>query len=160
MFPQKPGPETPAVGRLHNLPKEFGKCSCNSLYGFIVWVVQDRVIEVTDQVKYALLLRARNRIVGRIEIRHQTARESLQGALCEIPFAGLGIEVDDFTPSSKNPHVGCGAVQFDSCFISVNTVSSYHSRRYVLARFPIVFSPACLEPTHDDFVHSEPEQPI
>src|SRR5437588_12246787 len=103
MFPQKPALETPAVGRLQNLPKEFTKSSCNSLYGFIVWVVQNRVIEVTDQAADALLLRARNRVVGRVEIRHQTAGESLHTALHEAPFAGLGMDVTHSPPCRKNP---------------------------------------------------------
>src|SRR5436853_246483 len=160
MFPQKPALETPAVGRLQNLPKEFAKCSCNSLYGFIVWVVQNRVIEVTDQVEDALLLRARNRVVGRVEIRHQNAGESLESALHQAPFAGLGIEVNHFTPCRKNPHVRCLVVQFDSCFIGMNQVSMYHFVENVLSGFLVVFSSARLEPADDDFVQSEPEQPI
>jgi hypothetical protein len=37
---------------------------------FVVWVVQDRLIEVSHQVKKALLLRTRQRIVCGVEIRH------------------------------------------------------------------------------------------
>src|SRR5947199_8810294 len=61
MLAQKPTPKAPAIGRFHDVLKEFGKRRRNSLYAMIVWVVQDRII----QVKYALLLWARNGIVGR-----------------------------------------------------------------------------------------------
>ena len=61
MLAQKPTPKAPAIGRFHDVLKEFGKRRRNSLYAMIVWVVQDRII----QVKYALLLWALNGIVGR-----------------------------------------------------------------------------------------------
>src|ERR1700751_2188220 len=108
----------------------------------------------------ALLLRARNRVVGRIKIRHQNAAESLQSSLHEAPFAGLGIEVDYFTPCCQNPHVCYLVVQFDSCFIGMNQVSMYHFVENVLSGFLVVFSSARLEPADEDFVQAEPEQSI
>jgi len=111
-------------------------------------------------VKYALLLWARNGIVGRVEIGDQDTSEPRQSALYETPFASVGVEVDYFTPRCENPHVGCLVVQFDSCFIGMDKVSLYHFCEDVLSGFPVVFGPARLEPTNDDFVYSETEQPI
>ena len=111
-------------------------------------------------MKYALLLGARNCIVGRIEIRDQDTSEPRQSTLRETPFAGVGVEVDYFTPRRENPYVGCLVVLFDSCFIGMDKVSFYHLCEDVLSGFPVVFGPARLEPTNDDFVYSETEQPI
>jgi len=48
MLAQKPTPKAPAIGCFHDVLKEFGKRRRNSLYAIIVWVVQDRIIEISD----------------------------------------------------------------------------------------------------------------
>src|SRR5258708_27247388 len=160
MFPQEQAFETPSVDGLHDAPKKFGKRRHDLLYAFVVWVVQDSVIEVTHQVEQALLLRAWNRVVGRVEIRYQNPLEPIQSALHQAPFACLRVKIDHFAERGKNPDVSRRAVQSNSCFICMNHAALYHFSEDLLSGFPVVFSPALLEPTHDNFVHLESEESI
>jgi len=81
MFSQEPAFETPPVSALHDAPKQLGKCRRNRFYAPVVWVIQHSVIEVTHQVEQAFLLRARNGVVGRVEIGYQNTLEPIQSPL-------------------------------------------------------------------------------
>ena len=57
-------------------------------------------------MEQALLLWARNRVVGRVEIGYQNTLEPIQSALHQAPFARLRVKVDHFPERCKHPNVG------------------------------------------------------
>ncbi len=111
-------------------------------------------------MKKALLLGAWQRVVSRIEIGYQNTLESIQCGLDQASFAGIRVEVDHFAERGKDPDVADLAVQPNSCFIRMNYVALYHCGEDLLSGFPVVFSPALLESTHNNLVHLESEESI
>src|ERR1700730_5727413 len=160
MFPQEQTLEAPSVDGFHDSPKKLGKRRRDALHVFVVWVVEDGVIEVTHQVEQALLLCAWNGIVGCVEIGYQNALKPFQRALHHVPLARLRVKVDHFAECCKHPDVSRLAVQSNSCFIGMYHIACYHCSEDLLSGFPVVFSSAILEPTYDHFAHFEPEESI
>src|SRR5438034_5985781 len=139
MFTQEQAFETPPIDSLDDPPKKLGKGRHNLLHAVVVWVVQDGVIEVTHQVKQALLLGAWHRVVGSVEIGDQNTVEASQCVLDQAPLARLRVEVDYLADRSKHPDVTDLAVQPDSCFICMNYVACCHGSEDLFSSFLVVF---------------------
>jgi hypothetical protein len=84
--------QAPTVDSLHDAPQELSKTCRHLLEFFVIWIVQNGLIDVPHQMEQAFLLRARQRIVCRIEVGHQNTPKSLESLARQLTLTRFGVE--------------------------------------------------------------------
>ena len=78
------------VDGLHDPLQQIRERQGDGLHLLVERVVQNRVVEISHEVHQAFLLRARNGLVGRVEVGHQDAPEILQQLPDDLGLAAFG----------------------------------------------------------------------
>src|SRR5512135_1053328 len=104
--------QTIAVDRLHYLLEQSREPDGHPLQFGVERVLEQVVVQISNQMYEALLLQAIQRIICRVEIRYQDAMEPGQRILRCIPVSCRGIGIDDGLRIGECPHVASPTTSF------------------------------------------------
>ena len=71
---------------------------------FVIWVLQDLVVQISNEMDQTLLLGALDAVVSGVEIGHQDTLKILQHVLDGVTLPSLRIEVSDFFHAGEDPN--------------------------------------------------------
>src|SRR2546423_6909970 len=97
--------EAELVDRVDDRLQDGNERLCERLQALVERIVEEVVVNIPREVNEALLLRARDRVVSRVEVRNQHASESVEQFQQDGPLPGWGVGVDDFFHVGEGPDV-------------------------------------------------------
>jgi hypothetical protein len=101
-----PPPQAVEVHGGDHRPQQAAEAARHQLQLVVPGVGQDVLVEVTQQVDQAFLLRARHRVVGGVEVTHQHPAEVLEHLVQEVALPRRPVQEDDLLQVREDPDVG------------------------------------------------------
>ena len=120
MLVEVPLPEPKAINCLDDGRDDVGEASGKRPELFIKRVLEDVIIDVSNEMNNALLLRAINGVVSGVEVRHQNAVKTIKHVAKEISLSGISMHVVDQRRVCKDPYVPAAFFYLALCLVSVN----------------------------------------
>ena len=161
--PARASPGAAASGRAgrwscDDRPQERPERAGDRLEFRVERVVQQLLVHVPHQVDQALLLRAREGVVGRVEVRHQHAAEVLEQLGQEVPLPGRPVQVHDLLGGREHPDVPLPGPQLHLGLVDVQDRAGEDLLEQPLVARPVVPGHQRLEPVDLLLAHRKPEE--
>src|SRR5262245_33495241 len=101
----------------------------------------------------ALLLRAFERVVGRIEVGNKHTLEVLEQVVQEVPLSRGSVHIQDLLLRRENQDVSCTSAQPHFGLVDMENVTGEDFVKKPLVSWPVVFGHHRLEPPYLRRVH-------
>jgi len=108
-------------------------------------VPQQLVIQIPDQMNQAFLLSTLYRVVRRVEVGHQYAREILEHSFNSATFPGWAIEKGHIFHAGEHPNITILANDMGTRFVNMQKPSATQSVQQAVIRTGVRLGRYCLK---------------